>query len=618
MTSVREHPPHLRTRRRALVSQTTLLWVLPVVVLVCLVLIEELTDTSGRSASGIRITSPFITWMLPVSRGAFDVAVFATIGSLLTARWLLPGNGLRSTGLRVLRLAGRWSLVLTVAALCHAIVTTAQLVGVGARDVLTSPALYPVLWRVPQLRSLLVLAVVALVVHLFCARAGEPRVAGPLLVAVCLSLVPFLANGHASSARNHFAASQSLVVHVLAASLWVGGLMVIIVHLRSDRTALRAALPRFSALALGCYVALGVSGVIGALVRLDLSWAALPTTYGALVVAKTAALLVLGLLGMAHRSWTLPGVAAGRPLAFVRFAFAELALMATATVLAVLLARTPPPVDGLGRPVPLHTGSGTILDRGIEPLAPQTVLTAFRPDVLVLTVLAGLLVAHLVTVAHVLRTGGTWRGGRSALFVAGVLLAGWCLCGGLGVYAGVLFSNEVSRLLVMGLVVPALLISGSPRRSGPGWTMGPFADPVNGLVLFVGVLGAALMTPLMELSLRSPAAHIALPVAVTAAGFVFLTPLLDADRRARLQRSAREEALLVTVLGGLLLVYAVLLATSGTLFAAEWYGGLRLSWSDPVTDQQRTAIVVACFGLVLLAAAQLRGRLPDRALSPSR
>ena len=74
--------------------------------------------------------------------------------------------------------------------------------------------------------------------------------------------------------------------------------------------------------------------------------------YGALVLAKTAALVVLGAMGWQHRRRLVPALAAGRPGAFLSFAGVELSVMGGAFALAVALSRTPTPATRRRPPDP--------------------------------------------------------------------------------------------------------------------------------------------------------------------------------------------------------------------------------------------------------------------------
>ena len=143
--------------------------------------------------------------------------------------------------------------------------------------------------------------------------------------------------GHASSSASHEVAVTTVALHVAAASLWVGGLGALLVLLGRRRELLARALPRFSLLAGFCLVTVTVSGLLTAQVRLG-SWAALFLTgYGALVIAKTGALALLGLLGLLTRR----RMAAGR-VPVLRWAGIEVVLMAVTLGLAAALSQTSP------------------------------------------------------------------------------------------------------------------------------------------------------------------------------------------------------------------------------------------------------------------------------------
>jgi putative copper resistance protein D len=159
-----------------------------------------------------------------------------------------------------------------------------------------------------------------------------------LLALALAALVPPLRTGHAATAADHDLAVVATSVHVLAVVLWVGGLGALVAQ--RDRTALAVAVPRFSALALLCFVAVAGSGSVATWTRLPDPSDLWTTAYGALLLVKAAALLALGAAGWLHRRRTLALVTAGEPGAFARLAAAEVGLMAVALGLAVALTRT--------------------------------------------------------------------------------------------------------------------------------------------------------------------------------------------------------------------------------------------------------------------------------------
>ncbi len=187
-------------------------------------------------------------------------------------------------------------------------------------------------------RALLQTAALAAAVALAAPLAvlAPGRVA--LLAIALAALVPPLRTGHAATAADHDLAVVATSVHVLAVVLWVGGLGALVAQ--RGRSSLAIAVPRFSALALLCFVAVAASGSVATWTRLpDLTdlWT---TAYGGLLLAKAGLLLALGGAGWLHRRRTVAEVTAGEQGAFLRLAAVEVGLMAVALGLAVALTRT--------------------------------------------------------------------------------------------------------------------------------------------------------------------------------------------------------------------------------------------------------------------------------------
>jgi putative copper resistance protein D len=187
--------------------------------------------------------------------------------------------------------------------------------------------------------ALLTVACAVAVLGCAAARLRNPEIVAlriVLVIALLGMLTPGV-TGHASSSSSHEVAVTTVALHVAAASLWVGGLGAILVLLGRRRALLQSVLPRFSTLAGFCLFTVTVSGVLTAQVRLG-SWAALfGTGYGALVIAKTVALGLLGGLGLLTRR----RMAAGR-IPVLRWAGVEVALMAVTLGLAAALAQSAP------------------------------------------------------------------------------------------------------------------------------------------------------------------------------------------------------------------------------------------------------------------------------------
>ena len=187
--------------------------------------------------------------------------------------------------------------------------------------------------------ALLTVACAAAVLGCAVARLRDPDLVAirVVLVIALLGMLTPGVTGHASSSASHEVAVTTVALHVAAASLWVGGLGAILVLLGRRRELLARALPRFSTLAGACLAVVTISGLLTAQVRLG-SWSALFLTgYGALVIAKVGALVLLGLLGLVTRR----RMAAGR-LPVLRWAGVEVTVMAVTLGLAAALSQAAP------------------------------------------------------------------------------------------------------------------------------------------------------------------------------------------------------------------------------------------------------------------------------------
>ncbi|MDO3411766.1 copper resistance protein CopC [Saccharibacillus sp. CPCC 101409] len=132
-------------------------------------------------------------------------------------------------------------------------------------------------------------------------RGGHWTIA---IIGFVLLLVTKAVTGHAAGSEHVFLQVMADTLHLLGASVWVGGLLMLLLALPAAagggppfwKTAFR----RFAPWALASVAALIVSGVIMSAAHVP-SWADLFTSrYGLLIVAKAALLLVMGALGAVH------------------------------------------------------------------------------------------------------------------------------------------------------------------------------------------------------------------------------------------------------------------------------------------------------------------------------
>ncbi|MCF6734195.1 copper resistance D family protein [Blastococcus sp. KM273129] len=308
-----------------------------------------------------------VEWGQPLVTLVGRVAAVGTVGSLLLAAVLLPGrDGLPAESLRALRAASSWALVWAAAAALGALLTVSRLLGVAPAALTWAPLRVFLEDTGAGRAALLVVALAGLVGVAARRCAGVPAAVSLLLVAGAALVVPVALSGHSAAAEDHLLAVTTLGVHVVAATAWVGGLLALLVHAPHGAAA-RVAAPRFSRLALVCFLAVSASGALAAGLLLGGSagtLAALGTGYGALLLAKAAGLTVLGVLGALHRRHTLPRLHAGDGREFRRFAAGEVVLMLATVALALALAASPPPA-GAG-----HAAASTAAPAaGADPMA---------------------------------------------------------------------------------------------------------------------------------------------------------------------------------------------------------------------------------------------------------
>ncbi|WP_299053949.1 cytochrome c oxidase assembly protein [uncultured Nocardioides sp.] len=556
---------------------------------------------------GLPDPGPVVGWALP----ALDLVgqlVAVTVVSLLLVP-LLTLVTLRDPLSRTPRGGGPVRAVVPLA-LLWALVSLAQAVTTYADQVavpltgLRLAGLLDTAGSSSQVQSLLVQVVLALVV---AATARTASTAGGAVVALVLALaavVPPLLVGHAGSGTGgHGTAEVALLWHVLGASVWAGGVVALWWHLPSRSNvadpspAADRAAARFSALAAWCFGVVAVSGVVSALTRVT-SLSDLATGYGAGVLAKTVVLGSIGLVALRLRRLVRASDRPGR--AFAGLAGIEVTLMATAFGLGAALARTPTPPTGvvtraealLGGPLPDAVTFGRLL-------------WSWQPSGVGLSVVLLGGVAYAVGVRRLGRRGDRWPVGRTLSFAFGLLLVLWATSGGLGVYAGVLFSAHMVAHMVLSMLAPIFLVLGAPitlaLRALPGPDVpggtgprqllsralrsrvaGVVSHPVVVAGIFVGSLYVVYLGGLFDVLMDHHLGHAAMELHFLLSGLLFFEILIGDSPMRRLPHVARLGLLMVTI--AFHAFFAVAVMSSELIIGGDYYEGLGFS-RDPAYDQ---------------------------------
>jgi putative copper resistance protein D len=549
---------------------------------------------------------------LPAVRALAEVGTVLTIGAMLLAAFLVPpqrSGYLDVAGYRGVRAAAAASLVWVVAAALMVPLSVAEALGRPLGEVLDVGLLVQAVPRLTTATAWAVTAGIGLVV-----LAGSRTVLSWGWTAVVFGIallgpLPVALTGHSATGGAHDIASDSLLLHVLAASLWIGGLVAVVALATApgpDRgSALATAVPRYSRMALVCWLVVGATGVVNALVRVapaDL----FTTRYGALVVGKVAALGVLGALGLVHRRRTVGAAAAGQTGALARLGAVEVVIMLATVGLAVALGRSAPPETAAAPP------SRTEVLIGYDLTAPPTALRLaldWRFDLIFGTAAIVLALLYAFGVRRLRRRGDAWPVGRTVGWLSGCAALLIATSSGIGRYGPAMFSVHMGEHMILSMLVPILLVLGAPMtlalralppagRAGPPgpreWLLAAvhspparvLTHPLVALALFVGSYYALYFSGLFAAALPQHPAHVFMNAHFVITGLLFFWPLIGIDPAPRrLPPTARLGVLFASV--PFHAFFGVALMGSTTVIGAEFYRALALPWvTDPLADQQ--------------------------------
>ncbi|MEO3924971.1 cytochrome c oxidase assembly protein [Micromonosporaceae bacterium B7E4] len=579
------------------------------------VLLLALAAGDGLNATtitGLPDPGPVTSYALPMVRLLGDALATLTVGLAVTAAFLLPGDGpsVSAPGYLLLRrvtaLAAGWATT----ALVLIVLTVSDLLGappsqLGAATVVSFAT------SISQGQALLLQAglagLVAVLAWTGVSRATAATTAGLALVAV----LPPAFTGHAAGAGNHQVAVTSLALHILAGTVWVGGLAALLVVRRHRPLADAAA--RYSRLALACCVAVAVSGLANAWVRLG-AWDQLwQSRYGWLILGKLAALLALGGLGAAHRCRTLPGLRAGERAAFVRLAAGELVVFAATIGLAVALSRSPTPI-----PTDPVDADPLVELLGFTPPAPPTparLLGDPLPDMFFLAGCALAVAGYLTGVWRLHRAGHRWPPSRTASWLVGMLLLTAVTNLGIARYAYVLFSAHMVQHMVLSMAVPILLVCGAPitlalralrrptdrqMRGAREWLLllihsRPFrllTHPLIALGSYSASLFGLYFSDLLGTLMRHHLGHLAMLTHFVVAGYLLFWVVIGVDPgRPRLA-----PPLLVIIHFAAMMAhgfFGLVLMQSSTVIAPDWYTAVHPDWASSLLADQRLGAGIA-------------------------
>ncbi|MFF0343588.1 CopD family protein [Kribbella sp. NPDC004875] len=317
-----------------------------VVASLALVVALYAAGSQPRELGGIGGPDIFVSWLLPLLRLVSVLATVGCAGALLAAVVLLRTDGgpLGVQGRRAVRDASNSAIIWAVCALAGAVVTAAILLGTPVR--LLRLRLDDAL-GVPEVKALLITGILVVALAIGIRRVQTASAAGLGVLVAIAALVPTAVTAYPRNESYVVLAGAALVIHVIAATTWVGGLAGLVRYGRASRTGLRMVLERYRQVAFVSSIAVLVSGLVSAAGRLAArggGWGAIgdaltQDAYGALLIVKIVAFLLLIVLAALHRSRS-HGDLLDATLPFWRIVGFELLTMAIALGLSVALSQT--------------------------------------------------------------------------------------------------------------------------------------------------------------------------------------------------------------------------------------------------------------------------------------
>ncbi len=589
---------------------------LPAAVLVVAGLIAmPLAAVIGQAAAPQVISDPggLVRWGILYARIVHDLAASVTIGLLIHAAFLVPETTRTHRRVTATRLAGLTAALWVLAAAAGAVLGMADLIGIPLSDPSFGTQFTAFAWTIETIRVVLITGGIAAVVSVGALLTTSRTVMAWLAVLALAALYPMALAGHSGGAADHDTAVNALGVHLAAVTVWVGGLLALALLRPLLGRDLAPTAQRFSALAGWCFGAVVVSGVLSSLIRVA-GWSDLATRYGALLIIKSVALVLLGYAGWRHRRALLPRLAeGGAQAAFVRLVVAELALMGIAMGTAVALARSAPPVPD----EPLADASRVFALTGYPTPPPLTASRWFTQWITEWFWLALALVAialYIVGVVRLRRRGDAWPVHRTIVWVLGWALFVYAVCGGPGVYGRVLFSAHMVMHMVVAMVIPLLLVPAAPillalrtLPKRPDKTWGPrevllqvvhsrvfavLANPIVAAALFFFSLAIFYFSPLFELALTTHTGHMLMMAHFLLTGYLFVWSLVGIDPGPK----KWSPLMLLVILFATMSFHAffgVVMTGSTTILAPGFFEVLRIPWMSDVLGDQHKAGAIA-------------------------
>lgn len=577
---------------------------------------------------------PWIDSLTTASKFIGISSAFLVIGLLLAMGFLLleVSGSLTETTLKL-----RPALVISasawfVASLLSIVATIANILGTSLGNALEFNTIRSFVTQITLGQYMLFESCVALLIALFAIRIKSSGAAIFLLLISIIGLIAPVFQSHSSTSGSHALAIGSLIIHVIALSLWVGGLIAIAL-LDEDQRAI--ALPRFSQLALWAAIATVISGTANGWTRLNYA-AAWDSSYARIIIVKVLLTSGLILIGYKNRK-LLSNLSSINLKSLGKLIIVEVIIMISATLLGSWLNthQAPTARDNAKFNAALAvTGSA---DPGAPTLS--KLLFKYDPDAFFIGALIVAVALYVKGVLILTRRGDKWPVGRTIAFALGISAIDYATSGGLGLYAKFSFEYHMIAHMVLGMIAPIFIVLGAPitlalRTLPQGRTAEErglrgtlvallhskpavfLTNPVVILALFDGSLFALYLTSLFGGMMQSHTGHLFMNLHFILAGILFFHVIIGIDPNPK----KFPHIVRIVILFAAMAIHAffsISLMSSTTLIDQGYYQSIESQWlGDILTVQQRGGSIGWAMGeipiLIALVATFIQWMRDDK------
>lgn len=589
-------------------------------------------------------------WALPATKAVHNIAWSLSFGALMFAavilpRWTkMPKRGKQQPPedaeqhpayTRTVKIASVSSVVWTLSAIAQIVFTYSDVAGMpvntseGFSDGMLDYVLSIAVGRAWFWMTIIAAVVTTLV---FALRSPVGMAWGAVFSLV--GVVPLALVGHSSSGDDHFAAVNSIGLHLLGVLLWVGGLVLLAMlaptltgtsqlkpQVKEGHTQplVYTVLSRYSAVAGVAIFLVAGSGIANAAIRME-SIEHFFVPYGQMVLLKFVLTIALGLIGLAHRVRVIPRLKTGttQPPANARRTLwrliaVEVVIMVGVMVTATLLGSSEPPKP---EEVPPDASPARITTKYELPpeLTAIRWITEWRFNWLWVAVTIFLAIWYIRAIRKLADRGDTWPVHRTIFFFIGLTILVWDTSSAPAIYGLIMFSAHMVNHMILTMLIPIFLVLGAPitlamrsmepRQDG---TRGPreymlavlhskyskvITNPIFAAVNFAGSLIIFYFTPVFEFALRFHIGHELMNVHFLLTGFIFASVMIGIDPLPnRPSYPLRLLVLLATMVFHAFI--AISLTGSESLLMSEWFSAIGRDWGpSAIEDQQIGGLIM--------------------------